>query len=155
QEVSCIEDRFSEEKPRMWYDDALLKRSMWLADLLLILLLVVLGADIVQSYRRVQPAAPLSPAQAPPSPLPQRQPPLTLAEYQQIVARNLFNAQPFQELPAPPAPEEGPPPSSPTLPGPLKLAGIVASTTLPQYAIIEDLSRQSAQAVYEIGDSIQ
>jgi Type II secretion system protein C len=75
-----------------------------------------------------------------------------LADYQPIVARNLFNAQPFQE---PPAPEEGPPPNSPTLPGPLKLVGTVASTTRPQYAIIEDLSRQSAQAVYEIGDSIQ
>ena len=116
----------------MWFDDALLKRSMWLADLLLVLLLVLLGADMVRSYRCAQPLAPFSLVEAPPSPLPQLPPPLTLADYQQIVARNLFNAQPSQEPPAPPGPEEDPPPSSPTLPGPLKLAGIVASTTLPQ-----------------------
>src|SRR5262249_5622811 len=77
-----------------------------------------------------------------------------LADYQSIATRNLFNATPAQ----PPAPQ---PPSPsivqplPAQPGPLKLVGVIARTTGPQYAIIEDLSQRSAQAVYEIGDSIQ
>ena len=93
-------------------------------------------------------------APSPPESHPEPLPPAVFADYQIIAARNLFNATPAQP-PAPQPPSPSVVQSLPALPGPLKLAGIVASNTGLQYAIIEDLSQQSAQAVYEIGDSIQ
>jgi type II secretory pathway component PulC len=138
----------------MWSNGAWLNRSLWLASLLLVFLIAVLGATMVQSYRRVTHLVPDAFAPSPPTSLPETLTPAVLADYQSIAARNLFHATPAQP-PAPPPPAPSVVQPLPAQPGLLKLVGVIARTTGPQYVIIEDLSQRSAQAVYEIGDSIQ
>jgi type II secretory pathway component PulC len=109
---------------------------------------------MVQSYRRL--THPVPDAFAPPLPasLPEPLPPAVFADYQSIVARNLFNATPSQ----PPAPPPSPPAVAQlqqTLPLPLQLVGAVTSTQGQQYAIIADVTKQGVQALYQIGDRIE
>ena len=133
---------------------AWLNRSLWLASLLLVLLIAVLGTAMVQSYRRLTHPVPGTFVLPPSASLPETLPPAALADYQSIAARNLFNATPSQ----PPAPQTSSPPVAQplqTLPLSLQLVGSVTSTQGHQYAIIADLTKQGVQAMYQIGDSIQ
>ena len=138
----------------MWSNVAMLNRYMWLAHLLLIMLIVALGMDMVKAYIRERPPAP-SLELAPSSPMPDRSTQAAFADYQIIIERNLFNAHPREEDGNP----QHPPPSDVAtrqgMPLPLKLVGTVIRTYGQPYAMIENLRQQGAQAVYQIGDTIQ
>src|SRR5262249_30812003 len=139
---------------RMWSNGAQLNRFLWLASLLLVLLSAVLGAAMVQSYRRLTHPVPGVFVPPPPTSLPETLSPPVFADYQSIAARNLFNATPSQ----PPALQTSSPPvvqPLQTLPLSLQLVGSVTSIQGHQYAIIADLTKQGVQAMYQIGDSIQ
>ena len=112
---------------------AWLTRSLWLADLLLVLLIAFLGAAMVQSYRRLtQPVrgafVPLPPARLPEPLHSGYQPPKEFC--------------PPDLLHPPPPPPSPPPPSSPCgstradAPVAFELVGSVTSLQGHQYAII-------------------
>jgi hypothetical protein len=147
-------DTASKGMKRMWSNGAQLNRCLWLASLLLVLLIAILGVAMVQSYRRMTHPIPGAFVPPPPTSLPETLPPAVLADYQSIAARNLFNATPSQ----PPAPQPSSPPVAQppqTLPLPLQLVGSVTNPQGQQYAITADLTKQGAQAMYQIGDRIQ
>lgn len=138
----------------MWSNGAQLNRSLWLAALLLVLLIAVLGVAMVQSYRRLTHLVPGAFVPPLPTSLPETLTPAVLADYQSIAARHLFNVTPSQ----PPAPQPSSPPvvqPPQTLPLPLQLVGSVTSPQGHQYAIIADLTKQGVQVMYQIGDRIQ
>ena len=139
---------------RMWSNGTWLNRSLWLADLLLVLLIAFLGAAMVQSSRRLTQPVPGAFVPLPPARLPEPLPPAVFVDYQGIAARNLFNATPSP----PPAPQPSSPPvvqPPQTLPLPVQLVGSVTSPKGHQYAILADLTKQGMQALYQIGDRIQ
>jgi general secretion pathway protein C len=135
----------------------MLKRYFWLARLLLVTLIAVLAADITKSYISAKLATPL--AQRPPqaSGTPNRPAQTAAANYQVISTRNIFNANPPKEALVPEKPPEPPPviKEIQVTQLQLKLVGTVAGTSGRRYVIIEDLSKRGAQAVYQIGDTIQ
>jgi type II secretory pathway component PulC len=78
-----------------------------------------------------------------------------LTDYQIIIERNLFNAHPLEK---PPNSQNPPPSDAPprqVMPLQLKLVGTITNTNGQPYALIEDLHQPGAQAVYQIGDTIQ
>ncbi|SRR6266545_2006955 len=139
----------------MWSDFALLKRSILLASLFLMMLSVALGVEMVKAYIRAQATTPVSLELAPPSPMPEPPRPAAVEDYQIIVKRNLFNAHPLKEprQPQNPPPSDNPPRQ--VIPLQLKLVGAVTNAHGQPYALIEDLRQQGAQAVYQVGETIQ
>jgi len=137
-----------------------MKRYFWLFYLLLVTVAAALAAQIVNAYISAQLAAPLKPVQTQTSntagPL---APKRTLAEYEVINKRNIFNANPPSETPEQPrASEPLPPPLDvPAVPLPLKLVGVIAGTgaKAQRFAIIESTANPPMQAVYQIGDIVQ
>ncbi len=135
----------------------MLKCCFWLAYVLLVTVASVMAADIAKAYvtmrlsaPSVQPPARLA---SPAAPAVKR---LALADYAIISERNLFNANPPSDDPAPvvavKAIEEAVQPTRLRL----RLIGIVAGDSPPpQYAIIEDLQRSGTQDLYQIGDVVQ
>jgi type II secretory pathway component PulC len=139
---------------RMWSNGAQLNRALWLGALLLVLLIAILGAAMVQSYRHLTHPVPGAVVPPPPTSLPETLTPAVLADYQRIATRNLFNATPAQPpAPQPSSPPVAHPPQTPPLS--LQLVGSVTSPQGQQYAIIADVTKQGVQALYQIGDRIQ
>ena len=134
----------------------MVKRYFWLIYLLLVTLVAALGADMVKSYVSAKLAAPRSLEPTQTSTAPQRPMQTTVADYQIITTRNIFNATPPQATP--PEPEKEPPPVVPPVQATqlqLKLIGTVAGANNQYFAIIEDLSKRGSQAVpSELGMSI-
>ena len=137
----------------MWSTLSILHRSYWLAHLLLVILTVMLGAEMVQSYRRATRPMPFPLEPVLPASIPDPLPPTAVADYI-IAARKLFNPP----LPLPPTPQQPPPSDVPTQQAislQLKLVGTVTSLQGRQYAILEELHTQGAQAVYQMGDAVR
>ena len=135
----------------------MLKRYFWLAYLLFVTGAAVIAADITKGYVTMRLSAPSAPpptqAAGSTAPAVKR---MVLADYTVISERNLFNANPPTDDPAPPA--EVPAIEEEVQPTQLRLRliGIVAGDSpQQQYAIIEDLQRNSAQDLYQVGDAVQ
>jgi general secretion pathway protein C len=134
----------------------MLKRYFWLAHLLIVTLIAALGADMVKSYISARLTTPVSRKPAQVSGTPDRPTPTASADYAIIAERNIFNANPPKDAPEPP--KEPPPPVNTEIQATqlqLKLVGTVAGANNQDYAIIEDLTRRGAQALYQVGDTIQ
>jgi len=135
-----------------------MKRYFWLLYLLLVTVAAALAAEIVNAYISAQLAAPLKPAQTqasdPSGPLAQKAP---LTHYDVINKRNVFNASPPSEAPAPSQASEppAPVPEPPATPLPFKLVGTVAGAHAPRFAILETTANPPGQAVYQVGDVVQ
>ena len=135
----------------------MLKHYFWVAYLLLVTVAAVMAADIAKGYVTIRLSAP---AVQPPTRISSTAAPavrrLALADYAIISERNLFNANPPAGDSAPAvevrAVEEAVQPTQLRL----RLTGIMAGG-LPQqqYAVIEDLQRNGAQDLYQIGDVVQ
>ena len=134
----------------------MLKRYFWLAYLLFVTGVAVIAADIAKGYVTMRLSAPSAqpPARAAGSSAPAVKR-MALADYAVISERNLFNANPPTDDPAPLA--EVPPVEEVVQPTQLRLRliGIVAGDSQQQYAIIEDLQRSNAQDLYQVGDVVQ
>lgn len=135
-----------------------MKRYFWLLYLLLVTAAAALAAEMVNAYISTQLAAPLKSAQTQASgtsgPATQKAP---LTHYEVINKRNIFNATPPAEAPAPPQASEPPPPlpEPPATPLPFKLVGTVAGAHAPRFAILETTAHPAGQAVYQVGDMVQ
>jgi general secretion pathway protein C len=135
-----------------------MKRYFWLLYLLLVTAAAALAAGIVNAHISAQLAAPLKPTQTRASstsgPLAQK---AALTHYEVITKRNIFNANPPSETPAPPTTSEPPPPAPPppATPLQLKLVGVVAGTNATRFAILESTGNPPGQAVYQVGDMVQ
>ena len=132
----------------------MLKRYFWLAYLLLVTVAAVMAADIAKGYVTMRLSAPSvqPPARASSiaAPAVRR---LALTDYAVIPERNLFNANPPSgDSAAVQVVEEVVQPTQLRL----RLIGIVAGDSpQQQYAIIEDLQRNGAQDLYQVGDVVQ
>ena len=135
----------------------MLKRYIWLAYLLFVTGAAVIAADIAKGYVTMRLSAPSTqPPRAAGSAAPAAVERMTLADYTVISERNLFNANPPTDNPAPPA--EAPPVEEVVQPTQLRLRLIgivVGDSPQQQYAIIEDLQRSNAQDLYQVGDMVQ
>jgi general secretion pathway protein C len=134
----------------------MVQRYFWLAYLILITLAAALSANMATSYigaklstPSVQEPTPNHTIAAPPTPV-------APVDYAIIAKRNIFNAKPPGDTPAPPP---TPPPPEPAeiqeTELQLKLVGTVAGGDNQAFAIIEDLKQRGAQMVYRIGDAVQ
>src|SRR5262249_24068760 len=80
-----------------------MKRYFWLLYLLLVTVAAALAAGIVNAYISAQLAAPLKPAQTQTrNATGSLAPKAALTQYDVIIKRNIFNANPPSEIPAPP-----------------------------------------------------
>ena len=135
-----------------------MKRYFWLLYLLLVTVAAALAAEMVNAYISSQLAAPLKSAQMQASgtsgPATQKAP---LTHYEAINKRNIFNATPPADTPAPPPVAEtpSPAPEPPATPLPFKLVGTVAGGSATRFAILETTAPPPGQAVYQVGDMVQ
>jgi len=135
-----------------------MKRYFWLLYLLLVTVAAALAAGIVNAYISAQLAAPLKPAQTQTrNATGSLAPKAALTQYDVINKRNIFNANPPSEIPAPPPVVEAPPqpPEPPPAPLPFKLVGTVAGSNAQRFAILESTANPPGQAVYQVGDMVQ
>jgi general secretion pathway protein C len=132
----------------------MLKRYFWLAHGLLVTVAAIWGADIAKSYIRATLATPVAPERVVRQAPPVRSPRESSGDYGVIIERNIFNAAPPDKNKPPIRPRKvTPTPEATQLR--VKLAGTVAGMDKQRFAIIEDLSARGAQAVYQVGDTIQ
>lgn len=136
------------------------QRLFGLAYLVLITFAAILAADMVKASLRTWLTAPVTSNVAPvgkqTGALTSKAP---LSQYEVIAKRNLFNANPPSDTPAPP-PSIAPPPPPPTteVQGArleLRLVGVVTGGKVQRYAILEDTKNRGVQALYHIGDVIE
>jgi general secretion pathway protein C len=134
----------------------MVQRYFWLAYVLLVTLVAVLGASMATSYISARLSTPITREAAPGSNTPTRPTPTAPVDYAVIAKRNIFNANPPGETPPPaPAPPPVVRPEIEKTELQLQLVGTVIGADNRQYAIIEDLRQQGAQALYQVGDAIQ
>ena len=136
----------------MQFDFTILKRYFWVVHLLLMTLIVVLGAEMIQSYRSAKRPTPFSLAPAPPRSSPDHQLVATLADYQIIVTRDFFNAAPQK----PPAPQQPSPPNIPqrqAMPLQLELVGTVTSPRATSMPFLRTCARRGCRPYIKLGIS--
>jgi len=135
----------------------MLLRYFWVAYLVLVTLAAALAANMTTSYIGAKLAKPVVFEPELADQTPQQRMRLTKADYTIITERNIFNANPPSQTPK--TVEVAPPPvaSQPIQETQLqlKLAGTVVGVQSQYYAIIEDLTQQGSQALYQVGDTIQ
>lgn len=135
----------------------MLLRYFWVAYLVLVTLAAALAANMTTSYIGAKLAKPVVFEPELADQTPQQRMRLTKTDYTIITERNIFNANPPSQ--APKTVEVTPPPvaSQPIQETQLqlKLAGTVVGVQSQYYAIIEDLTQQGSQALYQVGDTIQ
>ena len=133
----------------------ILKRYFWLAYLFLVTVAAMVAADIAKGYVTMRLSVPSlrQPAQVS-STTTVNIKRMTLADYAVVSARNLFNANPPTGalVPEVKTVEEEVQPTRLRL----RLIGIATGEAQQQqYAIIEDLQRNGAQDLYQVGDVVQ
>ncbi len=135
----------------------MIQRFFWLAYLVLITLAAALSADMTVSYLSGRLSQSTVSEEGPSDRTPEgtvRWPP---SDYDVIAQRNIFNANPKPDVPAPqPIPQVKPTPKVvQETPRQLKLTGMATSDDGRNYAFIEDTARRGNQQLYQVGDAIQ